>query len=166
MRSLVLIIVLGMATLFTGCKKESVKPSWTYGEPSYYDEAGMPRWENYPEIKLVPSAAAPNSSSDDVIQYFYNQNDYELVMEQVFGCQCYDDDDDNKGFFHNLFDKDDDDDHGCECCEHHGMHDDDHDDYDDDHDEYNCNNTKNVNLTKLSGMNIKSGNYKVEVLVK
>ncbi len=171
-RYLALFMSLGFLLWVGGCKnKEKVVPTWTYGEPEYYDEAGMPRWsDTYPEVKVT--ALLPQGKSQGEITYYYNSKDYDRVLHEVLNCTCpYEDEDDHDGFW-DIFDKDDDDhEEYCECHEeememHHDMHDDDHDDDYDEDERHKCPPEQEVTLSKLQGVSLAPATYKIVVTYK
>ncbi len=60
--------------------------TWTNGEPAYYDEFGLPRWnENYPRI-VNTGIRAENGAI--LLHYFYTENDYENILERQKGGDC------------------------------------------------------------------------------
>ena len=104
--SLLLVLAVLGTVVFIQCQKEgSITPtgksssavvkdnqrtssSWTYGEPKWYDDAGLPRWsEEYPRIVLTNRTS---NSGNKIAYYFYSFNDYLNLTEKQNGCRILD----------------------------------------------------------------------------
>ncbi len=89
-------ILLLNGVMFTSCRKADVSETlktekkdkvienartgssqWTYGEPAYYDDFGLPVWsDNYPRIV---NTGIRDENGAVLLHYFYTENDYQNI---------------------------------------------------------------------------------------